>query len=87
MSVESSIEDTTESIMSALSDHNLSDADKEEISKIVGQLLVKTVEKTTKNQVEAAANCCGPELDLAHQIRDEMNRKKEILISNLKAMR
>ncbi len=87
MSVENSIEDTTESIMSALSDHNLSDADKEEISKIVGQLLVKTVEKTTKNQVEAAANCCGPELDLAHQIRDEMNRKKEILISNLKAMR
>ena len=87
MSVESSIEDTTESIMSALSDHNLSDADKEEISKIVGQLLVKTVEKTTKNQVEAAANCCGPELDLAHQIRDEMNRKKELLISNLKALR
>ena len=87
MSVESSIEDTTESIMSALSDHNLSDADKEEISKIVGQLLVKTVEKTTKNQVETAANCCGPELDLAHQIRDEMNRKKEVLISNLKALR
>ena len=87
MSVESSIEDTTESIMSALSDHNLSDADKEEISKIDGQLLVKTVEKTTKNQVEAAANCCGPELDLAHQIRDEMNRKKELLISNLKALR
>jgi chaperonin cofactor prefoldin len=87
MSVESSIEDTTASIMSALASHDLSDSDKEEISKIVGQLLVKTVEKTTKNQVEAAANCCGPELDLAHQIRDEMNRKKEILISNLKALR
>jgi len=87
MSVESSIEDTTASIMSALSSHDLSDSDKEEISKIVGQLLVKTVEKTTKNQVEAAANCCGPELDLAHQIREEMNRKKEVLISNLKALR
>jgi len=87
MSVESSIEDTASSIVSALSTHDLSDAEKEEISKIVSQLLVKTVEKTTKNQVEAAANCCGPELDLAHQIREEMNRKKEVLISNLKALR
>jgi hypothetical protein len=87
MSVESSIEHTASSIVSALSTHDLSDAEKEEISKIVSQLLVKTVEKTTKNQVETAANCCGPELDLAHQIREEMNRKKEVLISNLKALR
>ena len=87
MSVESSIEDTTESIMSALSSHDLSDSDKEQIATIVSQLLVKTVEKTTKNHLEAAANCCGPELDLAHQIREEINRNKELLISNLKAMR
>ena len=87
MSVQSSIDDTTASIMSALSSHDLSDAEREQITDIVSQLLVKTVEKTTKNQVEAAANCCGPELDLAHQIREEMNRKKEILISNLKALR
>jgi hypothetical protein len=87
MSVESSIEHTASSIVSALSTHDLSDAEKEEINKIVSQLLVKTVEKTTKNQVETAANCCGPELDLAHQIREEMNRKKEVLISNLKALR
>ena len=85
MSVESSIEDTTESIMAALSSHDLSD--KEQIATIVSQLLVKTVEKTTKNHLEAAANCCGPELDLAHQIREEMNRKKDVLISNLKALR
>lgn len=87
MSVQSSIDDTTASIMSALSSHDLSDAEREQITDIVSQLLVKTVEKTTKNQVEAAANCCGPELDLAHQIREEMNRKKELLISNLKALR
>ena len=87
MSVESSIEDTTESIMSALSSHDLSDSDREQISNIVSQLLVKTVEKTTKNHLEAAANCCGPELDLAHQIREEINLKKDVLISNLKALR
>jgi hypothetical protein len=87
MSVESSIEDTTESIISALGTHELSDAEREQIASIVGQLLVKTVEKTTKNHVNTAVNCCGSEVDLAHQIREEVNRKKELLISNLKALR
>ena len=87
MSVESSIEDTTESIISALGTHELSDAEREQIANIVSQLLVKTVEKTTKNHVNTAVNCCGSEVDLAHQIREEVNRKKELLISNLKALR
>ena len=87
MSVESSIEDTTASIVEALSSHDLTEEEKEVIAKFVGQLLVKTVEKTTKNHLETTANCCGPELDLAHQIRQEINRQKELLISNLKAMR
>lgn len=87
MSVESSIDDTAASIVSALSGHDLSNEEKEQITKLVGQLLVKTVEKTTDNHQKAAANCCGPEIDLAHQIREEMNRKKDVLISNLKAMR
>jgi hypothetical protein len=87
MSVESSIDDTAASIVSALSSHDLSDEEKEQITTLVGQLLVKTVEKTTKNQAQAAVNCCGSEIDLAHQIREEMNRKKELLISNLKALR
>jgi hypothetical protein len=87
MSVESSIEDTASEIMSALSPHDLSDAEKEQITKIVSQLLVKTVEKTTKNNLKTTVNCCGPELDLAHQIREEINTQKELLISNLKALR
>ena len=87
MSVESSIDDTATSIVSALSGHDLSDDEKEKIAKLVGQLLVKTVEKTTANHLKAAVNCCGSEIDLAHQIREEMNRKKEVLISNLKALR
>jgi hypothetical protein len=87
MSVQSSIDDTTASIMSALSSHDLSDSDREQVATLVSKLLVKTVEKTTKNHLEAAANCCGPEIDLAHQIREEINRKKDVLISNLKALR
>ena len=87
MSVESSIDDTATSIVSALSSHDLSDDEKEKIAKLVGQLLVKTVEKTTDNHLKAAVNCCGSEIDLAHQIREELNRKKNVLISNLKALR
>ena len=87
MSVESSIDDTAASIVSALSSHDLSDEEKEQITTLVGQLLVKTVEKTTANHLQATVNCCGSEVDLAHQIREEMNRKKDLLISNLKALR
>ena len=87
MSVESSINDTAESIVTALADHDLSDQEKEQITSLVGALLVKTVEKTTKNHLKTTVNCCGPEVDLAHQIREEINRNKELLISNLKAMR
>ena len=87
MSVKESIEITTEAIMKTLSEHELSDAEREEISRIVSKLLVKTVKKTTHNQVETALNCCGPEKDLARQLRDEMHRKKNLLISNLMALR
>ena len=87
MSGQESIEITTEAIMKTLSKHQLSDAEREEVNAIVSRLLVKTVKKTTRNQVETAVNCCGPEKDLAHQLSEEMHRKKNLLISNLKAMR
>lgn len=87
MSVESSIHETTDAIVAALSTHDLSDAERQQIEQAVSQLLVKTVEKTTKNAISTTANCCGPEKDLAHQIQEEINRKTELLISNLKAMR
>jgi hypothetical protein len=87
MSVQESVEKATEAIVKTLSRHELSDAEREEISRIVGRVLVKTVKKTTHNQVETAVNCCGPEKDLAHQLAEEMHRKKNLLISNLMAMR
>ena len=87
MSVQESVDITTNAIVSALSSHDLSDAEKEEIGRIVSRVLVKTVKKTTHNQVETARNCCGPEMDLAHQLAEEMHRKKNLLISNLMALR
>jgi hypothetical protein len=87
MSVQKTIEIATEAIAKALVKHQLSDAEREEVSRIVGRALVKTVKKTTHNQVETAVNCCGPEQDLAHYLSEEMHRKKNLLISNLMAMR
>ena len=87
MSVQESVEIATNAIARALSKHELSDAEKAEVSNIVSKLLVKTVKKTTRNQIETALNCCGPEKDLAHQLAEEMHRKKNLLISNLMAMR
>lgn len=87
MSVQETVDIATNAIMKTLSEHQLSDAEREEVSRIVSKLLVKTVKKTTQNQVETAVNCCGPEKDLAHQLSEEMHRKKNLLISNLMAMR
>jgi hypothetical protein len=79
MSVQRTIEKTTEAIMKSLVKHPLSDAEREEVSRIVGRALVKTIKKTTHNQVETALNCCGPEKDLAHQLSEEMHRRKNLL--------
>ena len=87
MSVQESVDIATDAIVNALSSHDLSASERDEISHIVSRLLVKTVKKTTHNQVETALNCCGPEKDLAHQLAEEMHRKKNLLISNLMAMR
>lgn len=87
MSVENSIKIAADAIGTALSQHKLSDDEREEVERIVGRLLVKTVKKTTHNQVETAVNCCGPEQDLAHHLSEEMHRKKNLLISNLMALR
>ena len=87
MSVESSVKIAAGAIGAALSQHKLTDAEMEEVERIVSRALVKTVKKTTHNQVATAVNCCGPEQDLAHQLSEEMHRKKNLLISNLMAMR
>ena len=87
MSVQSSIDETVAGIEKALSRHQLSAAERDEVSRIVSKLLVKTVKRTTRNQIETALNCCGPEKDLAHQLAEEMHRKKNLLISNLMALR
>ena len=87
MSAETSIRDATEAIVAALAKHHLSEEEKHVISEQINRALQRTVEETTESHLECTASCCGPELDLAHQIRAEINRQKDVLINNLKAMR
>jgi len=87
MTAESSIREATDAIVAALAKHQLNDEEKHLISEQICRALQQTVEETTANHLATTANCCGPELDLAHQIRAEINRQKEILINNLKALR
>lgn len=87
MSVESSINKTTDLIVAALASHKVTEDEREMISDIVATLLVKTVEKTTSTHLRSAEECCGPEVDLAHHIREQFIRDKDLLISNLSAMR
>ncbi|MFT5219655.1 MAG: hypothetical protein ACI9LO_001740 [Planctomycetota bacterium] len=87
MSVQSSINETAGSIVTALASHKITEEEREMISDIVAGLLVKTVEKTTSTHLRSAENCCGGEVDLAHHIREQFIRDRDLLISNLQAMR
>ncbi len=83
MSTKHSAEKTTASIVDALSQHDLSDADKQKINEIICASMVNVVETTTEDHLSTTVRCCGPEADLAHQIRNEVNLKKKALIANL----
>lgn len=86
MSLNKKVKKTSDSIMAALSEHDLSDSEKREVLKQLQKLMVATVEVTAKTHHKAAVVCCGPEADLAHKIKEEADRKTALLITNLKSM-
>jgi hypothetical protein len=65
----------------------MSDTERDAILKIVQQSLVDASKQTHKQCKEAAVICCGPEADLAHKIQEQMDKKRDMLIANLMAMR
>ena len=83
MSTKCTAEKTTASIVDALSQHNLSEADKQKINELICASMVNVVETTTEDHMNTTVSCCGPEADLAHQIRNEVNLKTKALIANL----
>ncbi len=87
MALNETAQKAAQSIEKTLADYGLSQEQKLEILKIIGDSLIETVEKTTATHREATVICCGPEADLAHKIQEEVDRKIAVLISNLQAMR
>jgi predicted DNA-binding protein YlxM (UPF0122 family) len=70
----------------ALSD-DLSVAEREKIMDIVRRAMLDSASRTTREMKDTAVVCCGPEADLAHKIQEQMDKKRNMLIANLTAMR
>jgi hypothetical protein len=75
----------TQELDTALSD--LSANEREEILDIVRRAMLDSASRTTREMKETAIICCGPEADLAHKIQEQMDKKRNMLIANLTAMR
>lgn len=61
--------------------------EKEAILEIVGRAMSDASNRTHREMKETAIVCCGPEADLAHKIQEQMDKKRDMLIANLSAMR
>lgn len=62
-------------------------SDRAAIQKIIQETLRDATNHTQLHCKEAVVFCCGPEADLAHKIQVEMDKKRDMLVANLMAMR
>ena len=76
----------TEELDTALAD-DLPAEERDAILKIVQQAMLDASSRTHRELKETAVVCCGPEADLAHKIQEQMDKKRDMLIANLMAMR
>jgi hypothetical protein len=79
-------ERVTQELDSALAD-DLPAEERDAILKIVRQAMLDASSRTHSELKETAVICCGPEADLAHKIQEQMDKKRDMLIANLMAMR
>ena len=76
----------TQELDDALAD-DLPAEEREAILKIVRQAMLDASSRTHREMKQTAVVCCGPEADLAHKIQEQMDKKRDMLIANLMAMR
>ena len=62
-------------------------AERDVILEIVRQAMLDASKRTHREMKETAVVCCGAEADLAHKIQEQMDKKRDMLITNLMAMR
>ena len=87
MSLKKLANETVAALDGALDDHDFSEEQKQKVLQIVEQTLVKSVNEVATAHHEATKKCCGPEQDMAHQIRKEVTKAYELLTINLSALR
>ena len=87
MSLKNLADDTLSALDEALPDHDISEEQKQAVLKIIEDTLIKTVNEAKSAHHEATEKCCGPESDMAHQIRKEVTQAYNLLTTNLSAMR
>ena len=85
MNLEKLSKRVTKELETALSDIPL--GEKETILEIVQRAMSDASTRTHRELKETAIVCCGPEADLAHKIQEQMDKKRDMLIANLSAMR
>jgi hypothetical protein len=85
MNLEKLSKRVTKELDIALSD--LLPGEKEAILEIVQRAMSDASTRTHRELKETAIVCCGPEADLAHKIQEQMDKKRDMLIVTLSAMR
>lgn len=60
---------------------------REAILEIVRRAMLDSSSRTTREMKATAVICCGPEADMAHKLQEEMDKKRDMLIATLTAMR
>ena len=85
MNLENLANRVTKELGTALSD--LPETQRYTILDIVRQAMLDSATRTHREMKDTAVICCGPEADLAHKIQEQMDKKRDVLVTNLTAMR
>lgn len=85
MNLENLATRVTDELGGALSD--LPEAERAAILDIVHRAMLDSATRTHRELKQTAVICCGPEADLAHKIQEQMDKKRDMLVTNLSAMR
>lgn len=65
----------------------LSAAEKDAIAKAIRQGLADASNHAHAEFTETARQCCGADMDMAHKLQQQADKKRDMLIANLMAMR
>ena len=57
------------------------------VNGIIEQAMIDAITEATRQSGKAVVQCCSPDLDMAHKIRQEVENANRALIANLSGMR